>query len=678
LTEASRKNVTFLPLRSWIILVTILPFVVYCSSYYQITIAEFNAVKQHYESGMEFEYLDMSIRTNLSSTPGNMIDPQRSKDPQIATMGSNIYVLWQEEGHKLLTAEDELTRNSDILFRKSSDGGDSFGKTIFLSNNTNSSISAHPRIAVQDNDVYAVWLQDGKDILFRKSSDGGDSFGKITKIGEDDSFSSFEDDLNLAASNDDVSVLWSKKWSKNSDILSTKDILFRKSSDGGDSFGKTITMAQRVNLDDLDLYVQENDVHILWHGRQFSYSDHSPVHPVHSYWRYSTDAGNSFGNTIVINNSIVSKPAFSDMNVYIVGTELEKLIPGFVNGEDVYFMKVDSNRTKTQPPLSSHAVDRLQFFDTAGSEIVIDGKIDDRGYRSIDGYPRSPWTFNISNYTINLGSTNDTKNMYIYATVERISPYNYTGNITLLMLFNEDQSGILRQGDDAIMLNNNLSKGNLAGYPFEDMFWDIRSNSIQRDIDYGGTNDGSAAISFSNGIEYFELSRPLCSDDVRHDFCVSPAATLGFSLILENKSELISISQTPEFNYFSALGGIDDKNMCNVFRGCAPSLPTLLIPPAGFILEVLNRVNATERENFLKVLTYQEMDELERYPGPDNLENFLNKLIPSELYKLLNSFTPSELTDTSYIMTNQKFQNLLDKLSQAERNTVLNKLQTIN
>lgn len=126
------------------------------------------------------------------------------------------------------------------------------------------------------------------------------------------------------------------------------------------------------------------------------------------------------------------------MNVYNVWNEQEQLLTSFLAAEDVYFMAIDSNLTKTIPSSSSQMDDRPQLFESAGSEITIDGRIDDLGYRYLDyDFPNPPWTFETRNYTINLGSSNDTKNMYIYATVEREPQYDYSGNTTLLLLFNE-------------------------------------------------------------------------------------------------------------------------------------------------------------------------------------------------------------------------------------------------
>lgn len=61
-------------------------------------------------------------------------------------------MVWHEEGHNLLfshqvNTEAGLVRNGDVLFKKSSDGGNTFDKTVTLGNNTNASLSGYPRIA---------------------------------------------------------------------------------------------------------------------------------------------------------------------------------------------------------------------------------------------------------------------------------------------------------------------------------------------------------------------------------------------------------------------------------------------------------------------------------------------------------------------------------------------------
>jgi hypothetical protein len=93
-----------------------------------------------------------------------------------------VYVVWA----------DNTTGNGDILFRKSGDGGATFGQIINLSNNTGE--SSDPQIAVFDlrgsNNIYVVWQDktpnaslnnssnSANTILLRTSTDGGSTFGQ--------------------------------------------------------------------------------------------------------------------------------------------------------------------------------------------------------------------------------------------------------------------------------------------------------------------------------------------------------------------------------------------------------------------------------------------------------------------------------------------------------------------
>lgn len=57
---------------------------------------------------------------NLSNNAGF------SHFPAIATLENNVYVVWQDQ--------DPITEDNEILYRKSTDGGMSFGTTVNLTN----------------------------------------------------------------------------------------------------------------------------------------------------------------------------------------------------------------------------------------------------------------------------------------------------------------------------------------------------------------------------------------------------------------------------------------------------------------------------------------------------------------------------------------------------------------
>jgi hypothetical protein len=70
---------------------------------------------------------------NLSNTAGS------SYPAALAVSGSNVYVVY----------DFPVTGNSEILYRKSTNDGDSFGSTGNLSNTTENSVS--PRVAASNN-----------------------------------------------------------------------------------------------------------------------------------------------------------------------------------------------------------------------------------------------------------------------------------------------------------------------------------------------------------------------------------------------------------------------------------------------------------------------------------------------------------------------------------------------
>ena len=83
--------------------------------------------------GAAFDPSTINLSNNL---PG-------SHHPAFAVSGSSVYVVW----------DDDESGDGDILYKRSVDGGATFGETINLSNNVGESRS--PAIAVSGNNVYS-------------------------------------------------------------------------------------------------------------------------------------------------------------------------------------------------------------------------------------------------------------------------------------------------------------------------------------------------------------------------------------------------------------------------------------------------------------------------------------------------------------------------------------------
>jgi hypothetical protein len=117
---------------------------------------------------------------NLSNTTGKSHQPAIDASGDFM-IGQSVYVVW--------TDETAGTGNSEILYRRSTDGGASFGPTVNLSNTTGYSyaatVAASMTNALLQQDVYVVWTDEtpGKrGILYRKSTDGGASFGGTVRL----------------------------------------------------------------------------------------------------------------------------------------------------------------------------------------------------------------------------------------------------------------------------------------------------------------------------------------------------------------------------------------------------------------------------------------------------------------------------------------------------------------
>ena len=95
---------------------------------------------------------------NINSENGNGVMYNSSKRyghselPQVAAYGNNVYVVWL----------DDILGSRDVFLRKSTDGGNSFGKVINLSNNV--ALSFQPQLALSDrddnnNNVNVAWIR---------------------------------------------------------------------------------------------------------------------------------------------------------------------------------------------------------------------------------------------------------------------------------------------------------------------------------------------------------------------------------------------------------------------------------------------------------------------------------------------------------------------------------------
>ena len=223
---------------------------------------------------------------NLSNDIGS------SLRPIIAVSGNIVHAVWDDD-------------TNEIFYKKSTDGGATFGPTINLSNNHGQSVT--PSIAVSGNNVHVVWADNTPgnfDIFYKRSTDGGASF-----IAPEKNLSNnaglFSGDPAVAVSDNIVHVVW------DDDTDGDFDILYRRSVDGGSTFPNIIkNLSSNFGVSsNAAIALSGNNVYVVW-------SDNSNDTPgnIEILYRTSADNGSTFPALITnlsTNTAISQYPAIA-------------------------------------------------------------------------------------------------------------------------------------------------------------------------------------------------------------------------------------------------------------------------------------------------------------------------------------------------------------------------------
>jgi hypothetical protein len=207
---------------------------------------------------------------------------------EITAAGNNVYVVWQEttlpnayaydtsSSGSGVNADNNSDRssisskeNSSILFRASTDDGNTFKKVKSLSNNA---FKSYPKIAAFENSAYVVWnvgiigdsnREDNNannintGIFFTKSFDSGNSFSDTIKL---NSNRNSIGESQIAAYGNNVYVVWGG----NPDEKVVGDIFFVKSTDNGNRFAKAVSLGEPNSLNVEIIADGNNNVYIAW------------------------------------------------------------------------------------------------------------------------------------------------------------------------------------------------------------------------------------------------------------------------------------------------------------------------------------------------------------------------------------------------------------------------------
>jgi hypothetical protein len=192
---------------------------------------------------------------NVSNTPG------ASTDPRVATSadGENVHVTWQD-----------TPGNGDIFYARSTNSGETFEAQRNLSNTPG--LSNDHQLLTEGSNVYVVWVDyttgSGGEIYFRKSNDNGGTFSNTINLsaGIGQSFQASRDP-DMAAQGSKVSVTWAAY----PDRAATRagEILIRESLNSGGTFDNHVNVSQTPRTDSkepqVDYTPESGEIYLAFH-----------------------------------------------------------------------------------------------------------------------------------------------------------------------------------------------------------------------------------------------------------------------------------------------------------------------------------------------------------------------------------------------------------------------------
>jgi hypothetical protein len=256
-------------------------------------------------------------------SPINLSNHGATENPKIAASGDNVYVVWA----------DASFGNFEVAFKRSTNNGESFGSIKNLSNNPPESLS--PKVKASGNNVYVIWNDDStqggrQDVLYKRSTNNGESFGSIKNLSDNNNAGAGQ----IAISGKNVYVTWTGGGT---------DIFFKKSNNEGASFGSTKNLSNNPGKSEVSrIGASGNNVYVIWaddtgipSGDCGATADNCDV-----FFRASNNKGSSFSGTINLSNN---PEASYGSNVLSTGNSVYVLWADATPGNfDIFFRASDN------------------------------------------------------------------------------------------------------------------------------------------------------------------------------------------------------------------------------------------------------------------------------------------------------------------------------------------------
>ena len=174
-------------------------------------------------------------------------NPFTSTNPSLWVSDTTLYIVWQEN----------RDGNWEIYFKKSTDNGTTWGPDIRLTINPNNSL--YPSISASYQNIHVVWVdnRDGNsEIYYKRSNDGGNSWGSDTRLTNNPQESFYP---SVFAWGLNVHLVWTDERDGN------REIYYKRSINGGTTWEPDLRLTDNVNVSQRpSIFVSGSNVHIVW------------------------------------------------------------------------------------------------------------------------------------------------------------------------------------------------------------------------------------------------------------------------------------------------------------------------------------------------------------------------------------------------------------------------------
>ncbi|HEY3247731.1 MAG TPA: sialidase family protein [bacterium] len=196
----------------------------------------------------------------------------------LAAFGPHVYVYWKSD---------------DVWVRHSSDGGITFGAAVKVTTTANTGYGARMLVGGPTVDVMYVDFTPGNaDVLYKKSTDGGATFGGAANISNNAGASILN---RIQRSGTFVHLLWMDY------TPGKEDVFYRRSTDGGLTWKAAINLSNNAGSSDPltrgQMALAGTSLHIVWED------DPSDSGSSNIAYRRSTNSGSTFAAAVPLTSS---------------------------------------------------------------------------------------------------------------------------------------------------------------------------------------------------------------------------------------------------------------------------------------------------------------------------------------------------------------------------------------